>query len=116
MVEVSLAMVYDAVKAMPLASTPGLDHKTFFMFCTNLFIHAPWLPLISSIALSLQCFLYTWRVVKIILLRKLGKASYSMLCSYDLINLFSHLGKGLERTVNCWLMHNLGGASAIATL
>ena len=41
--EVSLGEVWDVVKAMPLTSTPGLDHILVVVLCKNLFILAPWL-------------------------------------------------------------------------
>ena len=106
-VEVSLTEVRDAVKAMPLAFAPGLDHIPVVVLCKNLFILAPWLRLIYSASLSLQYFPRIWRVAKVIVLRKPGKASYSTPRSYRPISLRSHLGKGLERIVNRRLMHDL---------
>ena len=106
-VEVSLGEVRDAVKAMPLTSTPGLDHIPVVVLRKNLFILAPWLRLIYSSSLSLQYFPRTWRVAKVIVLRKPGKATYSTPRSYRPISLLSHLGKGLERIVNRRLMHDL---------
>ena len=106
-VEVSLTEVQEAVKAMPLTSVPGLDQIPVVVLCKNLFILAPWLRLIYSASLSLQCFPRTWRVSKVIVLRKPGKASYSTPRSYRPISLLSHLGKGLERIVNRRMMHDL---------
>ena len=106
-VEVSLEEVRDAMKAMPLASALGLDHIPVVVLCRNLSILAPWLRLIYSASLSLQYFPRTWRVAKVIVLRKPGKASYSTPHSYRPISLLSHLGKGLERIVNRRLMHDL---------
>ena len=77
------------------------------MLRKNLYIIAPWLRLIYSASLSLQYLPRTWRVAKVIVLRKPGKASYSTPCSYRPISLLSHLGKGLERIVNRWMMHDL---------
>ena len=99
--------VRDAMKAMPLASTPGSDHIPVVVLRKNLFILAPWLRLIYSASLSLQYFPRTWRVAKVIVLWKPGKASYSTPRSYRPISLLSHLGKGLERIVNYRLMHDL---------
>ena len=53
-VEVSLAEVREAVKAMPLASAPGLGHIPVVVLRKNLFILAPWLQLyLLSLALPL---------------------------------------------------------------
>ena len=52
-VEVSLTEVRDALKAMPLASAPSLDHIPVVVLRKNLFILAPWLRLIYSASLSL---------------------------------------------------------------
>ena len=106
-VEVSLTEVREAVKAMPLTFAPGLDQIPVVVLHKKLFILAPCLHLIYSTSLSLQYFLRTWRVAKVILLQKPGKASYSTPHSYRPISLLSHLGKGLERIVNCRLMHDL---------
>ena len=106
-VEVSLVEVWDAVKAMPLASAPGLAYISVVVLCKNLFILVPWLRLIYSASLSLQYFPRTWWVAKVIVLRKLGKASYSTPRSYHSISPLSHLGKGLERIVNHRMMHDL---------
>ena len=106
-VELSLTEVREAVRAMPLTSAPGLDQIPIVVLRKNLFILAPWLRLIYSASLSLQYFPRTWRVAKVIVLRKPGKASYSTARSYRSISLLSHLGKGLERIVNRRLMHNL---------
>ena len=102
--EVSLTEVRDAVKAMPLASAPGLDHIPVVVLHKNLFILAPWLRLIHSASLSLQYFPRTWRVAKVFTLRKPGNSTPRSYCP---ISLLSHLGKGLERIVNRQLMHDL---------
>ena len=105
--EVSLTEVRDAVKAMPLTSAPGLDQIPVVVLRKNLFILAPWLCLIYSASLSLHYFPRTWRMAKVIVLWKPGKASYSTPRSYRPISLLSHLGKGLERIVNRRMMHDL---------
>ena len=112
--ELALTEVRDAVKAMPLASAPGLDHIPVVVLRKNLFILAPLLRLIYSASLSLQYFPRTWRVAKVIVLQKPGKASYSTPRSYRPISLLSHLGKGLERIVNSRLMHDLESRQVIS--
>ena len=112
--EVSLVKVWDVVKAMHLASASGLDHIPVVVLRKNLFILAPWLRLIYSASLSTQHFPHTWRVAKVIVLRKPGKASYSTPRSYPPISLLSHLGKGLERIVDRRLMHDLESCQVLS--
>ena len=107
LVEVSLGEIWDAVKVMPSTSAPGLDRIPVIVLKKNLFILAPWLQLIYSASLSLHYFPQSWRVAKVIILRKPGKASYATPRSYRPISLLSHLRKGLERIVNRRLMHDL---------
>ena len=106
-VEVSSTKVRDATKAMPLTSARSLDHISIVVLCKNLFILVSWVQLIYSASLSLQYFPRTWRLEKVIMLRKPAKASYCTPHNYGPISLLSHLGKSLERIVNCRMMHDL---------
>ena len=98
--EVLIAKVVSAVHQMRPKAAPGLDDILVSVLKENLFIIAPWLALIYTALLSLHHFPESYKTAKVILLKKLGKSSYSTPHSYRPISLLSHLGKALERIVN----------------
>ena len=106
-VKVSPSEVHSAIRAMRVASAPGVDTIPVSVLKRNLSILVPWLVIMVSASLSLHYFPRVWRLAKVLALKKPGKSTYADVRSYRPISLLSHLGKVVERIVNRRLMAQL---------
>ena len=80
--------VHSAIRAMHMDAALGLDGILVICLKTFCNILLPCLRQIFSNSLGVACFPKKWRIAKVLVLCKLGKASYMTPQSYQSISIF----------------------------
>jgi hypothetical protein len=105
MPEITREEMSQAIKASNPGKAAGEDGLSFLVWQKLLPTVTEWIMWLYQASLDLAYVLATWKMARIVVLRKSNKPDYTKPKAYRPISLLSTLSKGLEAIVANWLSH-----------